>query len=102
MSLPALLTIETERGAIAYRRAGDGPPLVCLHGIGSGSASWAAQLEALAARFDVIAWDTPGYGGSAPLGAARRCLFGVNFGATSRISTRIDSFTLLPRMPPQK
>ena len=69
MNLPALQTIETERGAIAYRRAGDGPPLVCLHGIGSGSASWAAQLDGLADRFDVIAWDTPGYGGSAPLGA---------------------------------
>ncbi len=49
---------------LAYREAGEGPALVLLHGIGSGSASWLFQLEALAARFRVVAWDAPGYGGS--------------------------------------
>lgn len=54
-------------GTIAWREAGAGPPLVLLHGIGSGSGSWQAQLDHLSARFRVLAWDAPGYGGSSPL-----------------------------------
>jgi pimeloyl-ACP methyl ester carboxylesterase len=50
--------------ALAYRESGEGPALVLLHGIGSGSASWLFQLEGLAARFRMIAWDAPGYGES--------------------------------------
>ena len=50
--------------ALAYREAGEGPALVLLHGIGSGSASWLFQLEGLAPRFRIIAWDAPGYGES--------------------------------------
>lgn len=49
---------------LAYREAGRGPALVLLHGIGSGSASWRAQLRSLSDRYHVIAWDAPGYGGS--------------------------------------
>jgi pimeloyl-ACP methyl ester carboxylesterase len=54
-------------GEVAWREAGHGTPLVLLHGIGSGSASWDGQLDALSDSFRVIAWDAPGYGGSAPL-----------------------------------
>ncbi|MBL8379309.1 MAG: alpha/beta hydrolase [Burkholderiales bacterium] len=54
-------------GIVAWREAGTGPPLVLLHGIGSGSASWQAQLDQLSRRFRVLAWDAPGYGGSSPL-----------------------------------
>jgi len=43
------------------------PALVCLHGIGSDSASWLFQLEGLADCCGMIAWDAPGYGGSTPL-----------------------------------
>ncbi len=50
--------------ALAYRESGDGRPLVLLHGIGSGSASWLFQLEGLARDFRLIAWDAPGYGAS--------------------------------------
>lgn len=49
---------------LAFREAGRGPVLALLHGIGSGSASWLFQLEALAARYRLIAWDAPGYGAS--------------------------------------
>jgi pimeloyl-ACP methyl ester carboxylesterase len=49
---------------LAYREAGQGSVLMLLHGVGSGSASWRAQLTDLAARYRVIAWDAPGYGGS--------------------------------------
>jgi len=47
--------------------AGDGPLVVCLHGIGSSSASFAAQLAepgGLADVARVVAWDAPGYGRS--------------------------------------
>ncbi|MEP9324565.1 alpha/beta hydrolase [Paraburkholderia phymatum] len=55
--------------AIGYREAGranlDGTlPLVLLHGIGSGAASWVQQLEALGTTRSVFAWDAPGYGES--------------------------------------
>ena len=71
MVLPPLQTVRWNGRAIAFRASGEGPPLVLLHGIGSGSASWAAQLDGLSARFRVIAWDAPGYGGSDPLPGER-------------------------------
>ena len=50
------------RGAVTH---------VLLHGIGSGSGSWLAQLEqahnAAQRPCHVVAWDAPGYGGSAAL-----------------------------------
>ena len=49
---------------IAYRRAGEGPPLVLLHGGCADSRAWLPQLEALSPAFDLIAWDAPGCGGS--------------------------------------
>jgi pimeloyl-ACP methyl ester carboxylesterase len=50
---------------IAYQQAGDGPPLVLLHGILDDSRTWRRQLEALADEFTVLAWDAPGCGASA-------------------------------------
>ncbi|MGW5786938.1 alpha/beta fold hydrolase [Streptomyces sp. NPDC003757] len=49
---------------------GDGPLVLCLHGIGSSSAAFAPQTGALAAAgHRVVAWDAPGYGRSAdPVG----------------------------------
>ena len=51
----------------SYLRAGSGPALVLLHGIGSSAASWCAQLEQLSESHDVIAWNAPGYSASSPL-----------------------------------
>ena len=48
---------------ISYRETGRGQALVLLHGIGSSSASWLFQLEALKG-FRLLAWDAPGYGES--------------------------------------
>jgi len=56
-----------QSGPLSYREAGAGQALVMLHGIGSSSASWLYQLEALGKRFRVIAWDAPGYESSQPL-----------------------------------
>jgi len=56
-------------GTIYYETAGQGFPLVLLHGIGSNSRSWRRQLAGLSSDFNVIAWDAPGYGRSSdPLG----------------------------------
>ena len=52
---------------ISYREAGQGIPVVLLHGIGSGSGSWLFQLESLQQNYHLIAWDAPGYGQSSPL-----------------------------------
>lgn len=57
---------------IGYRESGGvasaaALPLVLLHGIGSGAASWLQQLEALGATRRVLAWDAPGYGVSTPV-----------------------------------
>jgi pimeloyl-ACP methyl ester carboxylesterase len=50
---------------LAFRRAGDGPTLLLLHGALADSRSWRPQLEALSDELDVVAWDAPGCGGSA-------------------------------------
>ena len=58
-------TTEVRGLSIAYERAGDGPPLVLLHGyVGDGPTTWRPQLEGLGDEFTVIAWDAPGAGRS--------------------------------------
>ncbi|WP_179402076.1 alpha/beta fold hydrolase [Burkholderia guangdongensis] len=61
-------------GTIGYREAGaaqaDTLPVVLLHGIGSGAASWVRQLDVLGASRRVLAWDAPGYGASTPVHGA--------------------------------
>lgn len=47
-----------------YEVAGDGPPLLLLHGLGSSSADWALQIPVFAARYRVIALDLRGHGRS--------------------------------------
>ncbi len=63
----ALRQVACAHGRVAWREAGDGLPLILLHGIGSGSGAFSGQLEGLSSVFRVIAWDAPGYGGSDPL-----------------------------------
>ena len=54
-------------GRVAVRECGSGLPLVLMHGIGSGAASWLHCARTLEAHGRVIAWDAPGYGDSTPL-----------------------------------
>lgn len=80
-----LQSVETPLGRVSYREAGStaGPaasgavggapnatqatPLVLLHGIGSGAASWLRQLQYFGATRRVLAWNAPGYGNSSAL-----------------------------------
>ena len=57
-------TFETFDGCkIRMMRAGQGAPLLFLHG-GGGAPLWLPFMETLAQRFDVIVPEHPGYGGS--------------------------------------
>jgi len=50
--------------ALAVDRAGDGPLVFFLHGIGGNRTNWRDQLPVFAARYTAAAWDARGYGGS--------------------------------------
>jgi len=56
--------VHTNGVEVAYERAGDGPPIVFVHGATSDSRMWQPQLAALADEFTVVAWDEPGAGRS--------------------------------------
>jgi len=55
--------------SINYHREGSGPPLVLLHGVGLSWQIFRPVIGLLSADFDVIACDSPGFGGSPPLAA---------------------------------
>jgi pimeloyl-ACP methyl ester carboxylesterase len=61
----------TRRGRISTLSAGEGDPVVCIHGLGATKASFLPTVAALADRHRVIALDLPGFGDSdKPLAAA--------------------------------
>lgn len=49
---------------IHYVVAGNGPPLLLLHGLGTGSITWALNIEPLSQKYTVYALDAPGLGDS--------------------------------------
>jgi pimeloyl-ACP methyl ester carboxylesterase len=58
------------RGLVEYRAAGDrgDPAILLLHGLGSSSAGYRAQLAGLSGDFRVLAWNAPGFGDSSQIG----------------------------------
>jgi pimeloyl-ACP methyl ester carboxylesterase len=56
--------VETAVGELSTMQAGEGPPVVLLHGLGATKASFLPTLGALAGRHRVIAIDLPGFGDS--------------------------------------
>jgi pimeloyl-ACP methyl ester carboxylesterase len=54
---------------INHHREGSGPPLVLLHGVGLSWQIWRPVIGLLSASYEVIACDSPGFGGSPPLPA---------------------------------
>jgi pimeloyl-ACP methyl ester carboxylesterase/ribosomal protein S18 acetylase RimI-like enzyme len=61
---PTIGKLQVKGINIFYRRAGNGPPLMFIHGGAEDSRTWTPQLEALSDEFTVIAWDEPGAGKS--------------------------------------
>jgi 3-oxoadipate enol-lactonase len=59
----------TKDGRFAYEATGDPErtPLLFLHGIGGAARAWRSQLGCFGSLYHAVAWDMPGYGGSAPL-----------------------------------
>jgi pimeloyl-ACP methyl ester carboxylesterase len=55
--------------AIAYQSAGEGPPLVLVHGAAVDGRMWQPQVADLADEFTVVAWDEPGAGRSSDVPA---------------------------------
>ncbi|WP_043289106.1 alpha/beta fold hydrolase [Paraburkholderia oxyphila] len=75
----ALREARAGEACVSYREAAgesgkEALPLMLLHGIGSGAASWVQQFEALGEGLvntrRVLAWDAPGYGASTPVASA--------------------------------
>ena len=61
--------IQTQNWKLRYYEAGEGYPLILIHGSGPGATGWsnfAGNLEALAKHFHVYAIDLPGWGESDP------------------------------------
>ena len=68
-------TTQTSTWKIHYNEAGDGHPVVMLHGSGPGATGWsnfAPNIAVLAERFRVLAVDMPGWGGSDSVSAQER------------------------------
>jgi pimeloyl-ACP methyl ester carboxylesterase len=60
-------TLKTANGVLHYHEAGEGNPLVLLHGSGPGVSGWgnfAGNLGVFAAKFRTLILDLPGFGGS--------------------------------------
>lgn len=67
MNLPSTRQISIFGSPIAYRVAGDGPPLLLIHGWGGSSRYWLGAYLTMAPRRTIYALDLPGYGDSPPL-----------------------------------
>ena len=66
-----LREVATDRGVLRYHEAGDGPPLVMLHGSGpgvSGMKNFGGNLARFARHFRCLVLELPGFGISDPTG----------------------------------
>ncbi|EOM77474.1 alpha/beta fold hydrolase [Rhodococcus rhodnii] len=66
-----LKEVRTERGVLRYHEAGDGPPLLLLHGSGPGVTGWRnfrGNLGVFAEHFRTLVLEFPGFGVSDDFG----------------------------------
>jgi pimeloyl-ACP methyl ester carboxylesterase len=56
--------VQIEGLRIAYERAGQGQPLLLLHGFFGDTRVWRPQLDELSDEYQVVAWNAPGCGHS--------------------------------------
>ena len=64
-SCPERQTANLTHGPLTYRAVGTGPAVVFMHGLLGNSRSWVKQFAPFSRTHRVIAWDAPGFGGSA-------------------------------------
>ena len=57
-------SVRTRLGKISTLSAGEGDPVICVHGLGGTKASFLPTVAALADHHRVIAMDLPGFGDS--------------------------------------
>ena len=98
--------VEVDGAALAYERAGQGPPVVLLHAGIADRRMWDAQIPALVAQHTVVRYDLRGFGASpmpdlpfahhddlagllAALDIERASLVGCSFGGRVAIDTAI-------------
>lgn len=62
--LGPLQFLDRSEGKIAYRQIGEGPDLLCLHGIGASMIIYRRLVPLLADRYRVTCLDLPGFGWS--------------------------------------
>ena len=68
---------------LALDRAGSGPLVLFMHGIGGNRSNWTAQIEAVGNSFHAVAWDARGYGESEDYEGA------LDFGDFARDAVRV-------------
>ena len=61
-------TIKVDGLDVHYYIAGQGEPVVVIHGGGGDARTWRRNINELSGKYTVYAPDLPGYGGSQPLG----------------------------------
>ena len=103
--------VQTPDWKIRYYEAGEGYPLILIHGSGPGATGWSnfsRNIEALAQHFHVYALDMPGWGDSDPctketldhvgatiqfmdtLGIAKAALVGNSMGGIVTLAVAVD------------
>jgi len=64
-------SVSTRRARLSLVEAGDGPPVLAVHGLGATKGSFLPTVVGLSSRFRTIAVDLPGFGDSSkPIAAA--------------------------------
>lgn len=65
--IPTIRHLDTALGEIVCHVAGEGPPVVLLHGWGGSARHWLSGMAALRRHYTLYAPDLPGFGASPPL-----------------------------------
>jgi pimeloyl-ACP methyl ester carboxylesterase len=82
-------------GNTHYIAAGQGAPVVLLHGLGASIVTWAYNIRPLAERYAVYAVDLPGHGDSAKPDSSYNLEEGVAFLSTFLKALRLEGAALI-------
>ena len=85
--------VQTEKWRLHYNEAGEGHPLIMLHGIGPGATGWSnfnQNLKGLAEDFRVILLDFPGWGKSDTIIASDKSRNAINCEAVELLMNALE------------